>query len=349
MKIKQLFTLAIAVGISATSVAETAYSTLISNTAKLTYKVNDVVQVPDEDKAEFVVDRYVRFTLTPAVTVLPDAQKLDVPQLITYTLRNDSNAELAFKFAYLDSTNTDSTYSPIAEDNTPTSTGIVYNVYQDDAGGLGSEITTATAIKIAPSTELIVHVRALPTQAIDADIFVHQLTATAFDKDGTTALINNKDAEWTPGIVQTVLENDSDFRMAKGAIKVKAATVSIAKTATIISNPSALGITDPLNYKAVPKATVLYSIILTNEGTEPATELVVTDILPIEITITDIVSSSYTVKTTTGLESSITVIPKSENIDGETRVTLTFPGYNIPAASKDSPETITITFKVILP
>ncbi len=352
MKIKQLFTLALAAGISATSVAETTYSTLISNTAKLTYKVNNVDQVPDEKKADFVVDRKVRFSLS-SITALPSAVTVGTPQFILYTLTNDSNADLAFKLSPSDSAPGVTAYTS-AVDDTDTSLSISYNLYEDNGSGApdtSKEILSSDAMTVLQSTDLKVHLRIAPNQANDMNIFAHVLTTTAYETDGATALVDNSADKWVAETVQTVLENNADFRTFTGAVQVTAAEVTLEKTATILSNPEPFDGLAGDQMKAIPGAKVLYSMIVKNTGSEAATAIAVIDILPFEIKDGDIDKTTYKVATTAN-PTPVTisgVVQGTETIGSDIHIKLTFPEYTIPAGSIADPKTVTISFEVTLP
>ena len=367
MKIKQLFTLALAAGISATSVAETTSGLMITNTATLSFEVNSQPKVAPDATAAFVVDRMVVVNVTtPTRDLVNDTTLVGNNEVITYEISNLSNAALGIKFSINDLNKDAITYPGQPLDNTDTASGpqVTYNMFLDSDGGGTYDVAVDTTpitqgellgfnqkgdISGPNKDSIFVHVIAsAPSQAADADIFAFDLEANAVEVDGTDLIIEN-DAKWVELEQQTIVAGGSSMFTERGGISISSAVVTLDKTAVITSNPAPFDNLSAENMKAIPGAVVLYSIVVTNKGSAPAAKIAVTDILPFEIKSGDINPNTYKTTITDGSFTEPVVTESSVVIDTKSHLKLTFPEYTIPAGSIDNPETITISFEVTLP
>ena len=354
MKIKQLFTLAIAAGISATSVAETKYGSDIDNTATLNFKVNNQAQVETTASATFKVDRKVIVNVSTPLPGSLSTALVGTGQAITYTISNLSNAPLGMKLDVDDLNTGESTYTGMLPDNTiNTGTGpaITYAVFLDDGNGTyGVEDTTqilstgtldfkqtGDATDTNPDA-IVVHVVATPTEGADASVFAHDLVVTAVEPTAGTALPNDNAAQWNKGAIQTILKDNSPIVKTRGAISISSATLSPTKVATIVSDP----ITGNTNPKAVPGAIIQYEIKVVNSGSVAATDLVIEDILPVEFNLQQDITDNVAVFTINGTTTAPGSVAGTDIIVDGNKVT--FPPMTVPANDE---VTVTITVKLL--
>ncbi|MBL4797182.1 MAG: DUF11 domain-containing protein [Oleispira sp.] len=312
MKIKQLFTLALAAGISATSVAEieTAYNLDIVNKASLTYKIGTTDQLGIEVNVEntFKVDRKVIFTLLPPSTV-PTAP-IKTQQGTAYTLVNNSNAPIRFNLEALNENElTEVTIGGQVIDSTSTSINPTYTYYKQDSAstsfdpnkstqltGNYIELTAGDFDNDSGTDQAIIYVVATPAIGENDDIFVHTLTVTAAETEASATAVNKAnedkigftpvafgetisaiDESWISNEIQTVFNEKGAERSGVGAFKVTSAKLKIEKSVIIFWDP----INKLDNPKAIPGAIVEYTLTVTNSGTEIASDVIITDTLPV--------------------------------------------------------------------
>lgn len=309
MKIKYLATLALAVGFSATSVAETAYNVPINNTATLNYQVNSAPQTAIEAKNTFKVDRKVVFNLTQTPSAVTTGI-IGSEFVIEYTLTNTSNAPIRFapvatdlvagETAYLaDSLVTDNTVAADSEVTThkvwaeKTTTGFNAANDTDVTDGLGY-------VELDQDASITLYVVTTPAVGDNNDIFVHELTITAQEHTDTPtnipsavvgAVITTSAGAWVDTLVQTVMDASAGgaTRTDNGAIQVTSAVLGITKTAAVVWDPINF-LVDP---KAIPGAVIEYTITVTNTGSIQATAVAITDTLPTELDLAPALPAAY--------------------------------------------------------
>jgi uncharacterized repeat protein (TIGR01451 family) len=281
-----LFTLAVAgiclVGLVPQAWADgTPSGTPIDNTATIDYTVGGVGQTQIvSNTASFVVDNKIDLTVATVdlalVVVVPGA----VSQVLTHTVTNDGNtpqdyslqaqASAADEFdatlvgVFVDG-NANGTYEPLVDTAT----------YVDE---LGIDLTTTVFI-----------VADIPAVQVDGDQALYDLVAqTAAGGAGGAqgADILNDDALIIddPATVQIVFgdgagsvdgPNDGQHSSANG-YEVVTATLDVTKSSSVISDPFNGGV----NPKAIPGATMGYSIDIDNIGTAAASNVIVEDAIP---------------------------------------------------------------------
>jgi uncharacterized repeat protein (TIGR01451 family) len=349
MKIKQLFTLALAAGISATSVAETIYDLDIINNASLTYSVASNQQnniIVDASKT-FKVDRKVVFVLS-APTTIGASSAIATQQNVAYALQNNSNAPIRFSLSVVDSNSGDTAHTPSVEDTTASNINPGYKVFHETSGntqfdsGSDTEVT-ASYIELAPSDgvadsgpdETIIYVVSTPTIGVNDDIFIHTLTAIAQEPagtliDGATAgeTITESAGGWNDAVTQTVFDTNGGTRLDKAAIQVTSANLEMIKTVTVLSDPIN-GIS--ADAKAIPGAVVEYTLTVSNKGSEEATNVVISDDVPLTgFDLSDVYVELFSVKDGTGtVTNPIAGSGPSDVTVAANKVT--FPALSVPA------------------
>lgn len=260
----------------------------ISNTATVGYKINGVQQ-PDvtSNAASFVVDMLVNLTVAEsggsATTVLPGA----TAQVTKFTVTNSSNAVLDFRLV----PSQDATGATTAFGGTDGADATNVHAYVDVNGNGVYDPATDTATWIdqlaADATVAVFIVADIPGTVTNNQVI--GVTLTAIAASGTTPgaqgsdLVATSGAD-TPSVVDIVFGDAAgrsdaarDGRHSSGdEYRVSSAAMVITKTARVMSDPKN-GTNNP---KPVPGAVIEYCIIMQNNGSQPASELLVTDPVP---------------------------------------------------------------------
>ena len=350
---------------------DTAFLTQVSNTATLNYKVSGIDQTEITDKNTFYVDRKVVFSMTRTGDAVQSINANGTREFTeTYTVQNDSNAPIGIK---LPATLTSSTMTAVGGTATsdPSTNGF-YTLAKGDA----NDSTTTDTLTITVTTTLT-----------DADItsgeVKYDLTITAVEPEnvaavagsdttagtpavtaGNAIVITPAGTEWNSLLLQTVgitidgdTNNSGSLRSEPKTYTINKPIVSLVKTALVTKDPITgdlvVGGNQP---KAIPVATIRYSLVVTNTGKAEAAGIVLTDNLQPLLTRltldgTAISSALFLGASTTPMEDSGTQLKASLDADS----LLTFPAVTVPAATfnaaGDAVVTagkITATFEVVL-
>lgn len=286
--------------------AGTAPGTSISNQATLNYEVGGNPQTaidsdgdtgtPGTQTTDFVVDRKVDLTIVKDgdATVIPNSSD----QALAFTLTNTGNDT----HGYLLSTIAGAT--PADDEFDMNSVRIYIDVNNNGTYEIGTDTlyvlgTNAGDLLPSPaagsSIKLLVVSNTPATQA-NGDTALYHLLAQATDAgtvNPTTATVGADD----PAVVDTAFADAAGTAGAgtddardglhsdSGIYTVQAAVVTLAKSSQVTDDGFGNGAP---NAKAIPGATVTYTIVIDNSaGTEDASNLVLTDDLQIaEVTYT---------------------------------------------------------------
>lgn len=276
----------------------------VANTASVTYSVGGVVQaVPvDSNQAKFTVDRLVNVTVASDgnTNVSPGA----TAQGLAFTVTNNTNSKMDYVLTAA---------NVAAGDQFDTTGAFSYYVDTNDNGVYDAGTDTAVANsggvyyldEMTPNQVVRVFVVANipnPTPAlVNGDQGQVTLLATAHDADGTTP--------GTLGALTTALDDtqantagvDNVFgdlagtatgdtakhgdHSATGAFVVASASITVAKRSGVIEDPINGTAAAGKNPKAIPGATMVYCIAVTNgSSTVPATAVTVSDGIPVGTT-----------------------------------------------------------------
>jgi uncharacterized repeat protein (TIGR01451 family) len=259
------------IGVSGQAFAQNTQSgTSVNNTATVNYSVASVAQTPITASTSFVVDTYVRFTLSggSAVTgVTPGTQNLTQ----TFVLTNTSNIDSDFVL-----TGTNATGDNFNLFQPGTSTDGV-NVYVDtntngtyDAGT--DTLVTSAAFSLARGASRTYFVVGdAPLSAANTNVAGIELNAEAQNPATSAAWVATAGAD-VQGTVQIVVGNTA--AQGTGSFTIATATLAVTKTSAVISDPvNGTG----ANRKAVPGSVIEYSIQVTNNGSAAATLQNITD------------------------------------------------------------------------
>jgi uncharacterized repeat protein (TIGR01451 family) len=362
MKFKTLAFIAAGSVMSVSAYAQTEYNLDIKNTAKLTYTSGSDDRTAESAEVVFKVDRKVIFTLSGPTTADKTVAPGDTTTSV-YTLTNDSNAPV--DYAIKPPTETNVTYIIDANGNGVVDAGETTITSTDTP----NPIALTTADGATSSVSIIVQV-VTAANATDGNATTYNLQAKAVEPTGSTIgtpgtdiVPTAADAVWTPLVVQTIVDNTDTnannqgiLRTESGTFTVGAAVIALNKAVKVISDPItdeilAANPTSTAKAKAIPGATVQYTLTVQNTGSAPAT-VQLTDLLSDKFVKTDTVGSVL-------VNDVAPVAPKEATLTSETGTAgfdalLTIPGVIVPAATFKSDGTletaaeVEATFEVVL-
>jgi len=300
----------------------TAANTTISNTATVNYTVGGVGQTPIESSpggnttpgngngtaTTFVVDQRIDFTvaeLSLGNTVVNPGQ---LGAVTAFTVTNTGNAAQGFALTAANETGTTVFGNT---DNTDVTAPTVF-VDSNGNGTYDTGIDTAANIDtLAADASVVVFVVAsVPVETSNGQFANVSLTAQAAvaGTNGGTLAAETVGAD-DPNAVDVVFGDDSDTNSGDGIevdsdqYAVASAALSVQKTSAVVSDPFN-GTTDP---KAIPGATVEYTITLANSGVVNAAGVSIGDTLPANTTFVpngyDAGSSNVSITVGVGLPS----------------------------------------------
>lgn len=273
----------------------TAANTTISNTATVNYTVGSVSQTPIESSptgnttpgtgngaaTTFVVDNRIDFTVTELSggnTVVNPGQ----PGAVTaFTVANTGNAPQGFA---LTAANESGTVVFTNTDNTDV-TGLTVFVDSNGNGVYDPGVDTAANIDTLPADgSVVVFVVAnVPVTTSNGQFANVSLTAQAAvpGTNGATLATETVGAD-DPNAVDVVFGDDGEDNSEADSDQyaVQSAALSVQKTSAVASDPFN-GTTNP---KAIPGATVEYTITLANGGAVSAAGVTIGDTLPANTT-----------------------------------------------------------------
>ncbi|HTG01810.1 MAG TPA: hypothetical protein VK654_14610 [Nitrospirota bacterium] len=253
----------------------------ITNTAHVNYAVSGVAQTEVTGSVSFVVDRRVNMTVTNLgnVTSAPSSTF----QAIQFLVTNTSNTTMRFQLqAVSKGTNTWTLTTPnIYRDNNSNGLWDAGDTLYVNAGTFGDLATNASV------TVLIVG--DIPASLPNGAAAAYDLLATAVDA-GTLTVTTQTAGAGTMAGVDTVFADAAgsasgdiiyDGRhSAAGTFTITAATIAVAKSAAVYSDP----VNNTTNPKAIPGAVVTYTVTITNSAGASASNVTMTDNLNAEIT-----------------------------------------------------------------
>ena len=307
----------------------TASGTNINNSATVDYQVGGVDQAAiTSNTASFVVDNKVDNTVASVsnATVVPGSND----QVLVLSVSNTGNTTQGYSVAVTGGT----------DDFDMTNVRIYLDVNGDGAldGGdtLYSLGTNISDIAADGSIQVLI-VADTPLTTSDGEAAVYNLIATTLDAGTTTVTANDSASADDPNVVQVVWADAAGSddaatdgkHSAAGTYTVTSAALTVSKTSAVESDP----INGTTNPKAIPGATVRYTITVQNTGSSDATSVVLVDATPVN---------------TTYVPGSITVDGANKtdiNGDDEADYGATNPGaVTVTIATLASGSTATITF-----
>ena len=246
--------------------AGTLAGTTISNTATATYTDagGTAVNVPS-NKVDLRVDEVLNVTVASAdpgdVAVAPGATN----RVLTFTVTNTGNGSESFKLAPVTAIGGDQ-FDPAATSLIIDTNG--NGVYDPGVDTVYAPGTNDPVLAPDASSKIFV-LSTIPAGTTDGQRGQLNLTATAKTGSGTPGTVfAGQGTGGGDAVVGATGANGSD----KGFYLVSAATVAFVKSATIV---------DPFGgSKAVPGATITYTLVATVSGTGTLSNLAVSDPIP---------------------------------------------------------------------
>jgi uncharacterized repeat protein (TIGR01451 family) len=265
---------------------ETTAGTDITNTATVSYTVGTVVQTPLNSN-----------TVT-----------FEVDRKMMFTVANDGNDADSYTLA--------------VDPNRPGDDFDVSNVeiYRDDGDGVfdAGDTLISAPLALARDTSAVVFVVAdVPLSATDGQDSIVRLTATT-----SYTAITGADSPTAVDVVFADTDRDGT-ESDDNSYTIESAALTMTKAATVVDD--GFGTTAP-NAKAIPGATVEYTITIENNGSAGATGLTVTDTIPTELTY----------------------VPGTLQLDGLAAGTVTGNSVSVPVPTLNTGATATVTFRVTI-
>lgn len=273
----------------------TAANTTISNTATVNYTVGSVSQTPIESSptgnttpgtgngaaTTFVVDNRIDFTVTELSggnTVVNPGQ---TGAVTAFTVANTGNAPQGFALTAANESGT------VVFTNTDNTDVTALTVFVDSNGNGVYEPGTDTATSIdtlpADGSVVVFVVANVPVTTSNGQFANVSLTAQAAvpGTNGATLATETVGAD-DPNAVDVVFGDDGEDNSEADSDQyaVQSAALSVQKTSAVASDPFN-GTTNP---KAIPGATVEYTITLANGGAVSAAGVTIGDTLPANTT-----------------------------------------------------------------
>jgi uncharacterized repeat protein (TIGR01451 family) len=273
------------IGISGQAFAQNTQSgDTISNTATVNYSVASVAQTPIAASTSFVVDTYIRFTLSGGAAVTGVAP--GTPNLVqTFVLTNNSNLASDFVLTGQNAAgaqfnlNVPTTATPGVSVFADTNTNGTYD------SGVDTLVTNAAFSLGRGVSRTYFVVGDAPLSATNNQINTVELNAVAQNPATSAAWVATPGAD-AQNTVQIVVGNTT--AQGTGTFQIATATLTVVKSSTIISDP--VNGTGP-NRKAVPGSVIEYSIEVTNNGSAAATLQNITD--PLNVATMEFMRGQY--------------------------------------------------------
>ncbi|MEM8843615.1 MAG: hypothetical protein AAGB35_01065 [Pseudomonadota bacterium] len=266
-------------------------STPVDNQATISYSVGGTAQSPilsddpstaaDNDATRFLVDELIDMSIT-ASPAAPGATA-SVGDLVILTVTNTGNGTQDFLLNYLDfSSGDDLDLSSVT-------------FYEDDGNGTfeGTE-TVITEVNLLEDETKTVFALAILAGSTNSDEAAVHWTLEASDgagsalgsddggsvDDPTTVEIVFADGENTDVATNTASSDAvEDGLVSSSEVRYTIAGLIVQKT--VATTASAPGVTnDGVNHKAVPGATVTYTIAIENQGSSSVTDVSISDTVP---------------------------------------------------------------------
>jgi uncharacterized repeat protein (TIGR01451 family) len=353
MKLKTLAFIAAGSVMSVSAYAQTEYDLDITNTANLSYTSGTDSRTAVSDPVVFKVDRKVIFNLSGTntdQTVAPGDTTYS-----QYTLTNSSNAPIDYSIAKPIDTNV--TYIIDVNNDGLVDAGDTRITSGDSA----FTIPLTTADGVTPTKTIFVEV-VTAANAVDGNSTTYNLQAKAVEPVGSTIgapgadIVPTPDSTvWAQNTVQTVVDNsavDADdqgiLRTETGTFTVGAANITLIKAVKVIKDPITGDLDEVAGIypKAIPGATVQYTLTVKNTGHAPAT-----------VQLTDLLSENF-LKTNTitsvlvdGLAPGTTPTLVADTTASGFNALLTVPDVTVIAVPADdipAEQNTVVTFEVVL-
>ena len=281
-------TLMLVLGSVSAHAAGTLSGTPIDNHATINYKVGGLDQTPvDSDTASFVVDSKIDLAVSTsdgsAVLVTPGSSD----KVLTFLVTNEGNSTRDVSLTAPNSATP--AFGEPSEDFDADNISIFVDSNGNGTYDVGVDLASFIDELQPDSSVAVFVVSDIALSVGDGDVASTDLIAQAaiggsVGVQGGDVLTDDSGSADNPATVQTVFADGAgsadpanDGRhSSKDAYKGSSADLAVSKTADVSSDP----VNGGTNPKAIPGATVDYSILVDNNGTVSATNVVVVDAVP---------------------------------------------------------------------
>lgn len=360
--------------------AGTTATTIVSNTATISYSVGGSAQSDIvSDAAEFMVDRKVDLTVsgniasTQTVKVAPSSERDD--NTLTYTLKNEGNSVQGFSIdvTHFGSDQFDAgvigaTAGPQSAEEcrfTVTPGGVAAVAATATAAAvaaspaspaIGNTLMSDTApiVTLAADEEAIILVNCSMQNrpdVVDGDKSIIDVLATAVDGSGNIMVnsggadvIGAEDIVLADGIAATGTDSGTTaYNAMHSAIQtyeIDAPMLTVEKTSTVISDPF-----NTTNPKRIPGAVVEYAITILNTSDSEATGLTITDVLTAALApLFEVKFVAGSIKLKDGNNATATAVTGYTSATETIEVT----GVKVPTGDLTTPGEAIVTFQVTI-
>jgi uncharacterized repeat protein (TIGR01451 family) len=335
-------------GSQAVLAAGTDANTDISNVATVDFQVATVAQpTATSNTVMFEVDRRIILTVAEVGAADTSVAPGSTNQALAFDVTNTTNGTIDILL-----TTTQQVGGAGPHGDTDDFNANNVRVFRDDGDGVfdgGDTLVTALDNVLEDTTVRVFVVSDIPAAQADGSLAAITLTGQAADAATGVAFVATVGADTEDGVNNDNADNvfadaagDTDavrdgLHSDDDAYLVSAATVSVTKTVTVVSDPVNLLV----NPKRIPGATLEYCIVVQNTGSSAADTVTVTDSLagdPVTFVSGSIIAGGTDCTTggtsedddAAGLDDTLTVTENTGNFAGSTVTTQVF---TVPAAA----------------
>lgn len=289
-KLKYIAALLLAAGTQQVYAAGTTAGTDVANSATVNFSVGGVAQpAGTSNTATFKVDRRINLTVAESGGTATSVTPGSTNQVTTFTITNSTNAVQDFRLSAAQAVGG---AAPFGGTDNFDATNVRMFVESGATAGFQAAEDTATFVDelAADANKTVYVVVDVPLAQANGDIAAVVLTAVAANS-GTAGTLG-ADATQTAGAdtagVDTVFGDAAGAtdiardgsHSARDQYTVSAATLTVTKSSTIVSDP----LNGTTNQKAIPGAVIEYCLDINNTGAAAATTVVMSDAIPANTT-----------------------------------------------------------------
>ena len=258
----------------------------VENTASVSYSVNSVAQTAiPSNTVTFLVDRRVDFTLVELDGAPTDTSPGAADAVTTFTLTNTGNAPQDFNLSAINLAGgtVNSLTDTVDVEDPPR---VFADTNASGAFDAGDAPFVDELSDVAGSNSTLVFVVAnVPLGLADGSGANVEITATAHEAGGAGSLgaLTTDDAGSAddPNAVEVVFATAGGAATAQDGYAIGSAALTAVKASDVIAD----GFSAAGDEKAIPGATVEYTVTVTNGGAQDATGVGIADELDADVTI----------------------------------------------------------------
>jgi uncharacterized repeat protein (TIGR01451 family) len=272
---------------------DTNFNTTITNNVTIQYGSGPST-ITTSTSVDFVVDRVLDWVVAPTVATTLDVFENTTGNAVAFSVRNDTNGPVDILLSLAELTDTPAAVGLFADTNTNGTYEAGTDLALPTSGA--DWYIDEVAEDAAPTFFVVVDVAA---GAATTDVYDYEIDTTTYEAGaaglGADLIDHSADADQA-ATVQNVFNDGAGYNDAAQdesytayvAFRVAFANLTVTKTAVVTSDP----VNGASNPKAIPGATVHYTITVTNIGTTAATSVDLSDAIPANTTY---VAASLTV------------------------------------------------------